>query len=246
MMIIPAIDLREGKCVRLYKGDFAKVTTYSDDPAALARNYADSGFGYLHVVDLDGAQHGSQKNQNSVQSITRSTSMAVQLGGGIRDTATLDYWFAADVTRCVIGSMAVTNRELVKEWIRDYTSDKIVLALDVRIENDGIPRLSTHGWTQTSAVSLWDALDAYTDCGLKHVLCTDISRDGALNGPNLDLYRELSQRYPRVELQASGGVRDIDDLKNIGSTGTGAAISGRALLDGRISQQEIDSFQQNA
>ena len=246
MMIIPAIDLREGKCVRLYKGDFAQVTTYSDDPASLARKYADSGFGYLHVVDLDGAQHGSQKNQDCVQSVARSSTMTVQLGGGIRDTATLDYWFAAGVSRCVIGSVAVTNRELVKDWIRDFTSDKIVLALDVRIDQDGIPRLSTHGWTQTSTVSLWDALDAYIECGLKHVLCTDISRDGALNGPNLDLYREFSQRYPQIELQASGGVRDIDDLKNIASTGAGAAISGRALLDERISQQEIDSFRQNA
>jgi phosphoribosylformimino-5-aminoimidazole carboxamide ribotide isomerase len=246
MMIIPAIDLRDGKCVRLYKGDFARVTTYSDDPASLARKYADSGFDCLHVVDLDGAQHGSQKNQDCVQFITRSSTMTVQLGGGIRDTATLDYWFAAGITRCVIGSVAVTNRELVKDWIRDFTSDRIVLALDVRIDQGGIPRLSTHGWTQTSLVGLWDALDAYIDCGLKHVLCTDISRDGALNGPNLDLYREFSQRYPQIELQASGGVRDIDDLKNIASTGTGAAISGRALLDGRISQQEIDSFQQNA
>jgi phosphoribosylformimino-5-aminoimidazole carboxamide ribotide isomerase len=134
----------------------------------------------------------------------------------------------------------------VKGWIRKYSGDRIVLALDVRIDQDGIPRLSTHGWTKTSAISLWDVLADYVGSGLKHVLCTDISRDGAMNGPNLALYREFSERYPELSLQASGGVRDISDLERTADTGANAAITGRALLDGRISQQEIDSFPQNA
>ncbi len=246
MIIIPAIDLRGGQCVRLYQGDFEKVTVYSDDPASLAKNYAASGFRHLHIVDLDGARRGSQENQGCIQAISQASTMSVQLGGGIRDTTTLEHWFDAGVSRCVIGSVAVTNKDLVKSWLQSYTGDKIVLALDVRFDEQGIPRLSTHGWTQTSSISLWDAVDAYISYGLKHVLCTDISRDGALNGPNLELYEDFSSRYPQINLQASGGVRDINDLRKTALTGASAAITGRALLDGRISQRDIESFQQNA
>ena len=246
MMIIPAIDLRDGQCVRLYKGDFDKVTTYDYDPANLARKYAESGFQYLHVVDLDGAQHGTQRNQECVQAISQSLTMPVQLGGGIRDIEALEYWYNAGVTRCVIGSVAVTDPAQVKAWIRDYSGDRIVLALDIRIDQGGVPRLSTHGWTKMSEVSLWDAVEDYIGSGLKHVLCTDISRDGAMNGPNLDLYLEFSERYPELMIQASGGVRDINDLERTAKTGANAAITGRALLEGCISQKEIDSFLQNA
>ena len=245
MMIIQAIDLHGGRCVRLYKGDFERVTTYSADPSQLAQKYAESGFQYLHMVDLDGAQHGSQENQNCVQAISQSSPIPVQLGGGIRDTQTLEYWFNSGVSRCVIGSVAVTNPQRVKGWMLQYGSDRIVLALDVRMDQDGIPCLSTHGWTQMSEVSLWDALKDYAEQGLKHVLCTDISRDGAMNGPNLDLYYEFHDRFPQLNLQASGGVRNIDDLQKTSDTGATAAISGRALLDGRINQQEIDLFLQN-
>ena len=246
MIIIPAIDLRGGQCVRLYKGDFKKVTVYSDNPAALAAKYEASGFDHLHIVDLDGALRGSQQNQDCIRAITQSTTMSVQLGGGIRDTATLDYWFDAGVSRCVIGSVAVTDRSLVQGWLQTYSGDKIVLALDVRFDEQGIPRLATHGWTKTSPVSLWDAVDDYLEDGLQNVLCTDISRDGALNGPNLELYDAFSSRYPELSLQASGGVRNLADLEQTAKTGASAAITGRALLDGRISQQEIESFLQNA
>ena len=246
MIIIPAIDLRGGQCVRLYKGDFDQVTVYSDNPVALADAYATSGFNHLHIVDLDGALRGSQQNRNCIQAISQSTTMSVQLGGGIRDTATLDYWFDTGVSRCVIGSVAVSDRTLVRSWIQTYSGDKIVLALDVRFDEQGVPRLSTHGWTKTSPVSLWDAVDDYLEYGLKNVLCTDISRDGALNGPNLELYEEFSNRYPGISLQASGGVRNISDLEQAAKTGASAAITGRALLDDRISQQEIESFRQNA
>lgn len=246
MIIIPAIDLHGGQCVRLYKGDFEQVTVYSDDPAALAQEYAASGFEYLHIVDLDGARQGSQQNQGCIQAISRSTTMSVQLGGGIRDNATLEYWFDAGVARCVIGSVAVTDPAIVKSWLKTYSGDKIVLALDVRFDEQGIPRLSTHGWTKRSSVSLWNAVDEYLEFGLQNVLCTDISRDGALNGPNLELYDEFASRYPQLSLQASGGVRNITDLEQAAQTGASAAITGRALLDGRISRQEIASFLQNA
>jgi phosphoribosylformimino-5-aminoimidazole carboxamide ribotide isomerase len=246
MNIIPAIDLHNGSCVRLYQGDFAQATTYSDDPAELARRFAGFGFSQLHVVDLDGAREGSQRNQDCVHAISRASDMSIQLGGGIRERATLERWFAAGVARCVLGSVAVTDPDRVKEWLDEFSSEQIVLALDVRIDDNGLPLLATHGWVQTSDLSLWDCLDDYAGYGLRHVLCTDVGRDGALCGPNLELYRELVERYPAISLQASGGVRNIEDLALAAQTGAAGAITGRALLDGRISPQEIASFQQNA
>ncbi len=246
MIIIPAIDLKAGQCVRLFQGNFGDVTEYSDDPAALAQEFADMGFRYIHVVDLDGAKAGSQQNQESIRAICAATSMSVQLGGGIRQVETLKQWFGNGVERCVIGSLAVTDRDAVSGWLGDYSPDRLVLALDVRIDANGVPLLATHGWTQTSATVLWECIEHYVSVGLTHVLCTDVSRDGALAGPNLDLYVEFARRYPDVRLQASGGVRDIKDLEATARTGASAAISGRALLDGRISPMEIASFRQNA
>lgn len=246
MNIIPAIDLKEGRCVRLVQGDFDQVTEYSNDPAALAQKIENMGFDYLHVVDLDGARVGTQKNQQSIQAICEASSMSVQLGGGIREAATLEKWFNLGIKRCVVGSVAVTTPELVKDWLQSFGADRIVLALDVNIDSGGTPQLATHGWTQTTTISLWDCIEFYIENGLEHVLCTDIGRDGALSGPNFSLYRDFMQRYPMLGLQVSGGVRHIQDLKNAALTGAAAAITGRALLDGRISPQEIASFQQNA
>lgn len=246
MNIIPAIDLHNGSCVRLYQGDFAQATNYSDKPAELARQFADFGFSQLHVVDLDGAREGSQRNQDAIHAISRASDMSIQLGGGIRDRATLEQWFDAGVARCVLGSAAVTDPDRVKDWLEDFSGEQIVLALDVRIDNTGLPRLATHGWVQTSDISLWDCLDNYAGHGLRHVLCTDVGRDGALCGPNLELYGEFVRRYPEIRLQASGGVRNIEDLALAAQTGAAAAITGRALLDGRISPQELAAFQRNA
>ncbi len=246
MNIIPAIDLHEGCCVRLYQGDFAHATNYSNNPPDQAQQFSRLGLSQLHVVDLDGARDGSQKNQDSIHAICQATDMSIQLGGGIRDRATLELWFAAGADRCVLGSVAVTDPDLVKTWLEEFSSEQIVLALDVRIDDNGIPRLATDGWVHTSDMPLWDCLDNYCGHGLKHVLCTDIGRDGALSGPNLALYSEFVQRYPTLNLQASGGVRDIEDLALAAQTGAAAAITGRALLDGRISPQEIASFQQSA
>lgn len=246
MIVMPAIDLKDGHCVRLYQGDFRQVTEYSDNPAALARQIADMGFNFLHVVDLDGAREGSQKNQMSVRAIAQASAMSIQLGGGIRDTATLEQCFDAGVARCVLGSVAVTDPPQVIRWIEQFSANRIVLALDVNIDAGGVPRLATQGWTQTTDMSLWDCVDRYLDSGLSHVLCTDIGRDGALSGPNFDLYREFVERYPNLSLQASGGVRNIEDLNTAAQTGAAAAITGRALLDGRISQQDIALFLQNA
>jgi len=246
MMIIPAIDLRGGRCVRLFQGDFEQETEYSNDPAALARRYANMGFDYLHVVDLDGARDGSQSNQECVTAICSSSTMSVQLGGGIRNSATVARWLKAGVAKCVIGSAAVTEPDLVKDWMREFSAERIVIALDVNIDQQGMPMLATHGWSIASDVVLWDCVDDYLEAGLMHVLCTDIARDGTLSGPNIELYREFVGRYPEIQLQASGGVRDIEDLAITAETGAAATITGRALLDGCISAKDISSFQPNA
>jgi phosphoribosylformimino-5-aminoimidazole carboxamide ribotide isomerase len=243
--IIPAIDLHEGKCVRLYKGDFSKVTHYSDQPLEVARAYAGMNVDDLHIVDLDGARTGSQQNALVVRGLCADTPLAVQLGGGIREGEHVRQWLDNGVARCVIGSVAVTEPERVAAWIDEFGADRIVLALDVTIDAAG-PVLATHGWTKSSGLSLWDLVDRYASNGARHLLCTDISRDGAMSGPNFDLYAEILRRYPEVRLQASGGVRDIADMEKLRDLGVPAAITGKALLDGKISTAEVNAFLQNA
>jgi phosphoribosylformimino-5-aminoimidazole carboxamide ribotide isomerase len=246
MIVIPAIDLQDGKCVRLFQGDFSKTTEYSDDPAAIARQFAELNTSVLHVVDLDGARSGTQQNRSIITRIASESRLAVQLGGGIRSRETLIQWFDAGVTRCVIGSLAVTEPDTVKSWLEEFNADKLVLALDVNIDENGTPRLTTHGWTRPSGKSLFDCIDDYRAVGLRHVLCTDVSRDGAMAGPNFDLYTDLLARYPNLQLQASGGVRNVGDLLEFQRIGVAAARSGRALLEGQISPTEVASFQQDA
>lgn len=242
MNIIPAIDLREGQCVRLYQGDYDRQTHYSDDPLSIARNYQELGLSDLHIVDLDGARLGRQQNQKTIRTIVSSTSLAVQVGGGIREETELESWFDSGVHRIVIGSLAVTQPRLVRDWLANYGPEKLVLALDVTLGEDGVPRVATHGWTRKAETTLWQCIDEYRAAGLRHLLCTDISRDGAMTGPNLELYEQLINRYPEIRLQASGGVRDMNDIKALRRIGAQVAICGRALLDGKITSREITTF----
>jgi phosphoribosylformimino-5-aminoimidazole carboxamide ribotide isomerase len=244
LKIIPAIDLHDGKCVRLFKGDFNKVTHYSDQPLEIARAYAALRVDDLHIVDLDGARTGSQHNARVVSELCAETPLAVQLGGGIRGGDRVRYWLENGVARCVVGSVAVAQPERVAAWIGDFGTDRIVLALDVTIEEQG-PILATQGWTKSTGVSLWDLLDRYSTLGVTHLLCTDIGRDGAMAGPNFELYAEVLRRYPELRLQASGGVRDIGDIGRLRDIGVPAAITGKALLDGKISAAEVESFLRN-
>ncbi len=246
MKIIPAIDLKDGKCVRLFKGEFDRTTEYSNNPVEVSRRFSALDVQDLHVVDLDGARSGEQLNRSIVKDIASETGLNVQLGGGIRDRATVADWFNSGVSRCVIGSMAVTQSRAVSEWLVEFGSDRIVLALDVNVRDDGTPILTTHGWTKAPGVSFWDCMDCYSGAGIKHVLCTDVSRDGAMTGPNVELYVAILRRYPDLQLQASGGVRNFDDLQQLQSQGIPAAISGRALLDGEITTAEVASFRRSA
>jgi phosphoribosylformimino-5-aminoimidazole carboxamide ribotide isomerase len=245
MLLIPAIDLRDGRCVRLFQGDFDQETRYAVDPVALATEYAAAGAVWLHVVDLDGAASGEPANLPVIERIGRTAGLSIQLGGGIRTAAALESALGI-VQRVVIGSLAVKSPELVAEWLQTYGGERLTLALDVRIDDSGIPRVTTHGWTQASQMSLWDAIDRYSPSGLRHVLCTDVARDGAMTGPNFELYRQCKQRAPHIALQASGGVRDAGDLEQLAALGIDGAISGKALLEGRLSKQEIRSYSQSA
>ncbi|MDH3375019.1 MAG: 1-(5-phosphoribosyl)-5-[(5-phosphoribosylamino)methylideneamino]imidazole-4-carboxamide isomerase [Gammaproteobacteria bacterium] len=246
MRVIPAIDLQDGKCVRLFQGDFAQATEYSDDPAAVARQFAKLHTQDLHIVDLDGARSGKQHNHTIIAAIAADSEMSVQVGGGIRDRAAIATWLDAGVSRCVIGSLAITEPDAVKSWLVRYGGDHIVLALDVNIDDDGNPLITTHGWTRPSNTTVYECIEGFRDLGLRHVLCTDVSRDGALAGPNIDLYANIMTRFPELQLQASGGVRNLQDLEALRERGIPAAITGRALLDGRITRAEVVSFQQNA
>lgn len=243
MRLIPAIDLRAGRCVRLLQGRFDAETVYASDPLEVLDSYLALGATAIHVVDLDGARAGSQANRAAIARIAaRAPAGTVQVGGGVRSREVVDELLTLGVARVVIGSAAVTEPDEVALWLRDPGAERVVFAFDVRIDEGGTPRLATHGWERQTETSLWDALERYLPAGLRHVLCTDVARDGAMSGPNLPLYEEAVRRYPGVAWQASGGVSCAADLHSLAATGVAAVISGRALLEGRLSAEEIAPF----
>lgn len=245
MQLIPAIDLRNGRCVRLLKGDFDRETRYEIDPEELAGRYRAIGAEWLHVVDLDGAASGRPVNLTLIAAIAEGAGLRIQLGGGIRDEASL--LRALDVAdRIVIGSLAVTDPGQVGTWMAEHGSERFTLGFDVCLDEDGAASVMTHGWTRSSAVALETAVDSYLGAGLRNVLCTDVDRDGALTGPNLELYARCVDRWPGLEFQASGGVRDANDLARLAETGVASAISGKALLEGRMTSEELRPFLPNA
>lgn len=246
MELIPAIDLKAGRCVRLFKGDFAAETVYSNDPATVLDRYIGLGARRVHVVDLDGAKDGEQPNRKIVEQLATRRDVALQVGGGLRTLERVQELLASGVERAVIGSVAITKPEEVLEWLRVVEPKRIVLALDVRIDASGTPLLTTHGWQKISATPLWEAVETYLAAGLAHVLCTDVARDGALTGPNLELYAEAVRRYPEVKWQASGGVATGADLHRLRECGVAAVISGKAMLENKIPQEELQPFLPNA
>lgn len=245
MRLIPAIDLRSGRCVRLLKGRFDHETVYADDPTEILATYRALGADWLHVVDLDGARDGRFSNRAVIHALSRECTIAVQAGGGIRSREAALSLLEAGVSRVVIGSAALTDPAGVRKWLREFGAERVVLAFDVRLGAAG-PQIATHGWRQQSQVSLWDAADEYQSAGLRHVLCTDIDRDGALTGPNGALYADAQRRFPQLAWQASGGIRDAADLAALEAVGMAAAVSGRALLEGRITREELLPFFPNA
>ncbi len=241
-MLMPAIDLRHGRCVRLHQGDFSAETRYEHEPHELLLRYRSLGASWLHLVDLDGAQDGVLANRAVIVALASQRAVRLQVGGGVRSAAVIDDLLRHGVERVVVGSAAVERPEEVAEWLARFGRERICLAFDVRTETDGEPRVSTHGWTQASGLTLWEALGCLPPGSVRHVLCTDIERDGAMSGPNLALYAAALARCPQLAWQASGGVRNAADLRALARIGVAAAVSGKALLEERITPEELRPF----
>ncbi|PNS08355.1 1-(5-phosphoribosyl)-5-[(5-phosphoribosylamino)methylideneamino]imidazole-4-carboxamide isomerase [Solilutibacter silvestris] len=232
--VYPAIDVRDGRVVRLRQGDYAQETRYDDDPLALAMRYADAGATWLHLVDLDAARSGGYTLAPLLHAISDRTGLRVQTGGGVRSVADVEAILEAGAQRVVVGSLSVREPELVTAWLRTFGDEHLTIALDTRQDDAGEWRLPVHGWTEESPHALFDLASRYADAGLCHLLCTDISRDGMMAGPSLDLYRELCRRLPQLAVQASGGVRDVADIVAAREAGCAGAVLGKSLLDGRL------------
>ena len=235
MILIPAIDLLDGRCVRLVHGDFNDVTYYDTEPEVIARKYLDQGAHWLHVVDLEASRDGEAADTDALFKLLHSAEQSVQTGGGVRSGGDIRARLEHGASRVVVGSLGVTAPERFLRWLGEYGDDRIVAALDVTIDGEGVPWPRTHGWTREAQANLWTLLQDLVDGGLRHLLVTDIGRDGALKGPNLGLYREILERFPDIELQASGGVSRVDDLKALRNTGAAGTIVGKALLEGAFS-----------
>jgi phosphoribosylformimino-5-aminoimidazole carboxamide ribotide isomerase len=234
--VIPAIDLRQGRVVRLRQGDYAQQTTYEVEPLALAQRYADAGAAWLHVVDLDGARAGGLDNLKVIEAIAR-TGLRVQAGGGVRDSGDLRRLLDAGVSRAVLGSVAIREPSLVGLWLDQCGPERLTIALDTR-RADGRWALPSAGWTQLEPRSLDELAPWYAERGARHLLCTDIERDGMLAGFNLELYRHLADTVPALQVQASGGVRSLEDIRAAREAGARGVILGRALLEGRFTIEE--------
>ncbi|MDX2163937.1 MAG: 1-(5-phosphoribosyl)-5-[(5-phosphoribosylamino)methylideneamino]imidazole-4-carboxamide isomerase [Gammaproteobacteria bacterium] len=233
MNIYPAIDIKSGECVRLYKGSYDQVTVYEKDPIKMAQRFSEARANYLHVVDLDGAKEGKPVNAEIIIAIKNKFNFIIQTGGGIRNYKQAKNILDNNVDRIVVGSLAVSNPTEIIHWLDEFGPEKIVLALDVRDE-----KLALHGWETPSELSLWEILEKYHKNGLKHVLCTDINKDGTLMGPNIDLYKTCVEKYPHIQFQASGGICQLEDLKNLKQIPVSGVIIGKALYENKFSLQD--------
>lgn len=236
--IYPAIDIREGRVVRLLQGDYAQETSYSNDPLEVARNYKNAGAIWLHLVDLDAAKVGSYTLLDTATRMKNEIGLKIQTGGGIRKKSDVELLINAGINRVVIGTLAIKQPDLIAECIQEFGAERITVALDTRQDENGVWQLPIKGWTEQSEKNLFDMLDFFQNKGLRHLLCTDIARDGMLSGLNNDLYDEIANRFQGIEVQASGGVKTLQDIREAKTAGAGGAILGRALLEGRFSLQE--------
>jgi len=233
-IVYPALDIREGRVVRLLQGDYAQQTTYGDDPLPRAQAFAAAGASWMHLVDLDAARAGGYTLAPLLAAIAAQTGLKVQTGGGVRSRDDVARMLDAGATRVVVGSVSVREPDTVIGWLREFGSDRLTIALDARQAEDGRWLLPVHGWTETAEDTLEVLAQRYAEAGMQHLLCTDIARDGMLSGPNIDLYQHLARLLPGVAVQASGGVRNADDVAQAKAVGCGGAILGKALLEGRM------------
>ncbi len=234
MRIIPAIDLIDGKCVRLTQGDYAQKKVYNENPLDVAKSFEDQGLQYLHLVDLDGAKAGKVTNWKVVESITTHTKLTVDFGGGIKTDDEIRKLFEHGVQQVNLGSIAVKEPQKVIQWIDEFGSDKIILSADVKNNT-----IAISGWQESSSINIRNFLRDYIENGIEYVTCTDISTDGMLTGPNIELYKTLILSFPQLHLVASGGVGTMEDLQELKRIGVDGVIVGKAIYEGRVKLEEL-------
>ncbi|MEB6533502.1 MULTISPECIES: 1-(5-phosphoribosyl)-5-[(5-phosphoribosylamino)methylideneamino]imidazole-4-carboxamide isomerase [Pantoea] len=244
-MIIPALDLIDGKVVRLHQGDYARQRDYGSDPLPRLQDYARQGATVLHLVDLTGAKDPAKRQITLLKSLLNGVDAVVQVGGGIRSREDVKALLDAGASRVVVGSTAVKQPEEVKAWFTEFGPDAIVLALDVRIDATNRKEVAISGWQEAAGVTLEEVIEQFQPVGLKHVLCTDISRDGTLSGSNVDLYKEVTARFPQIAFQSSGGIGELNDVAALRGSGVQGVIVGRALLEGKFTVSEAIACWQN-
>ncbi len=243
-IIIPALDLINGEVVRLHQGDYAKQTTYSDNPIEQFAAYVKQGAEQLHLVDLTGAKDPKARQTALIGKIIEATQCPVQVGGGIRSEKDVADLLNVGANRVVVGSTAIKQPQMVKAWFEKYGAEKFVLALDINIV-EGRKLIAIHGWQETSDLTLEQVIEDFSTVGLQHVLCTDISKDGTLSGSNVALYREICQKYPTIQFQSSGGIGSLADINALKGSGVAGVIVGRALLEGKFTVAEAIECWQN-
>ena len=238
MILVPAIDIINGQCVRLTKGDYDTKKVYSESPVEVAKTFEGAGLTHLHVVDLDGARAKHIVNTKVLEAITTKTSLTVDFGGGIKTAADLQTAFDCGAEQVTLGSIAVDAPELVLEWLQKFGADKLILGADAKNR-----RIATHGWEKDTGLDVIEFVKDYAQKGVENVLCTDVAKDGMLAGPSLELYYELIEKIKKISLIASGGVSSMDDLYQLEELGCTAAIIGKAIYERKISLKELENYQ---
>ena len=237
--IIPAIDIIDGRCVRLTQGDYGRKTIYSHSVVDTAKSYEDAGVRRLHMVDLDGAKASQPVNLKALEQVASATSLDIEYGGGIKGEQALRDVFSAGADRAICGSVAVSEPERFREWLGMFGARRIILGADIK---DG--RIATHGWMKESELDVYTLIDMFVPAGLGQVICTDISRDGMLQGPATELYTDLQRRYGQVDIIVSGGVSSMEDIERLSEAGLRAVIAGKAIYEGRITVQMLKLWSQ--
>lgn len=238
MLILPAIDIYNKKCVRLRQGDYSQKTEYSDSPQNVAQQFRDAGFHFLHIVDLEGAKEKRIVNWSTLEALAKLPNLSIEVGGGIRTTDDVDRLFNIGVKRIIVGSVAVHTPELVQQWIHSYGADRIVVGIDIK--NDVV---AIHGWQEKSSLHTTPFLQQMKKLGVRIFICTDIARDGMLAGPNTSLYKNLVTMNPESDIIASGGVSGASDIHELATTGVKGIIVGKALYEGKLSLSELAELQ---
>ncbi len=237
IQIIPAIDMIDGKCVRLTQGDYNQKKSYFDHPLEVAKMFEDAGIKRLHLVDLDGAREKHIVNYKVLEAISTHTGLLVDFGGGLQSDEDLKIAFECGANQVTGGSVAVKNKALFGEWLLKYGSEKIILGTDTKDK-----KIAVHGWQEVSDIHLWDILDDYLDKGIKYTISTDVAKDGLLQGPSFDLYQEMQDKYPILNIIASGGVSSLEDIDKLNEMGIYGVIVGKAFYEGRITLKEFAKY----